>query len=87
MIKKMIIWFISLLFLILLVFNLVGFIISAPSYNGEVSDHFNGKKFINLGNVKAKGLIDVIRWSTTRDKQPWEVLTNVKVGAKPDIKK
>lgn len=79
----MIIWFLALLFFVLLVFNLVGFFISAPSYKGVVSDHFDGKTFQNPGHVKAKGLKDVIRWSTNRQRQKWKKIASAPVGTKP----
>lgn len=79
----MIIWAFAVVFAILLVFNLVGFIISAPKYKGPESDHFNGKVFTNPRGVKAKGLKDVIKWSRSRNRQPWKELTNISFGPKP----
>jgi hypothetical protein len=40
----------------ILILIVIGFSLSAPKYDGNVSDHFNGKRFINPGKVKAKGL-------------------------------
>ena len=80
----MIVWIFALVFLILFVFNVVGFLISAPKYSGEISDHFNGKTFENPGNVKAKGLKDVIKWSVNRNRQPWQEVAYIQQGPKPD---
>lgn len=82
----MIIWFLGFIIFALLIFNGVGFLISAPRYQGEMTDHFNGKIFMNPGDVKAKGLKDVIKWATNRNRQPWRTLTNVKPGLKPASK-
>ena len=64
-------------------FNLGGYFFSAPKYRGPVSDHFNGKTFINPDNVKAKGLGDVIRWATNRKPEPWTEHTGMNYGEKP----
>jgi len=82
--KKMILWFLAIIFFVLITFNLVGFMVSAPKYKGPISDHFNGKTFINLGNVKAKGFKDLLKWASTRDKDPWLEEKNVKFGEQPD---
>ena len=82
-VKKVIFWFLASLLFLVLVFNVVGFVLSAPGYKGEISDHFNGKVFVNPGSVKAKGLGDVIKWSTNRKRQPWEEITDVKKWPKP----
>lgn len=44
---------------------------SAPKYQGPPSDHFNGEKFYNIGNVSANGGLQVLRWMLTRDKTDW----------------
>ncbi len=77
------IWIFALLIVFLLVFNLVGYWLSAPRYKGPVSDHFNGKTFINPGNVKAKGLGDVIKWATSRKPTQWIENTVLDYGEKP----
>ena len=82
----MIVWFLALLFFVLMVFNLVGFFLSGPRYKGAVSDHFDGKIFLNPGNAKAKGLKDVIKWSVNRQREPWKNQAFDQVGPKPSIK-
>jgi len=81
--KKAMIWIFALLIVFLLVFNLVGYWLSVPRYKGPVSDHFNGKTFINPGNVKAKGLGDVIKWASSRKPAPWVENTALDYGEKP----
>jgi L-ascorbate metabolism protein UlaG (beta-lactamase superfamily) len=65
-----------LIFLLLafLFFLAVGYRFSAPRYNGPVSDHFNGKTFINPQGIKPKGLTDVLRWMLTRKPAKWKPL-------------
>jgi L-ascorbate metabolism protein UlaG (beta-lactamase superfamily) len=60
---------------VFLVMILIGWLFSAPAYRGPVSDHFDGKRFHNPGNVQAKGFDDLIRWMRTRDQGPWHEIT------------
>src|ERR1700712_570000 len=62
---------------------LVGIFISAPTYKGPVSDHFNGKTFINPENKKARPLKDVIKWMRSRKRGPWSQTGNFPPGEKP----
>jgi L-ascorbate metabolism protein UlaG (beta-lactamase superfamily) len=64
-------YFFALIILIVLCLQVIGIFISAPRYHGPVSDHFNGKQFVNYGNVKAKGLFNVLRWMATRHRGKW----------------
>jgi L-ascorbate metabolism protein UlaG (beta-lactamase superfamily) len=41
---------------------IIGYWLSAPAYKGPVTDHFDGKKFINPGGVEAKGFKDIFKW-------------------------
>lgn len=50
---------------------LFGYFLSAPGYTGKKSDHFDGKKFVNPGNVQAKGFLDVLKWGLNRDAGKW----------------
>lgn len=61
----------------------VGYYISAPVHLGEKSHHFNGKTFINLENVKAKGLLEVLKWMAGREQGPWHEVTDATPGDKP----
>lgn len=64
-------WVFLILLIAFAIILLVGWYISAPKYKGPVSDHFDGKKFINPGNVKAKGLKDILKWMINRNKGEW----------------
>ena len=65
---------------------LVGYSLSAPKYSGPISDHFNGKKFLNPGGASAAGLGAVFKWMINRQKGTWSKLENVSTGTKPPAK-
>jgi len=67
---------------VMLVIAGVGYFLSAPKYKGPVSDHFDGKRFINPGKLKAKGLPSVFKWLFTRQAAKWAYV-NAPVGDKP----
>lgn len=75
--------YLFILLAFILIFNFIAFTLSAPRYKGPVSDHFDGKRFINPGNIKAKGLTDVIHWMATRKPGSWENRMNSGYGIKP----
>jgi L-ascorbate metabolism protein UlaG (beta-lactamase superfamily) len=72
-----------ILLLIILGFALLGWIFSAPGYRGPVSDHFDGKKFINPEGVKPGGFGDLIKWMRHREKGEWKELKNAEIGPAP----
>src|SRR5258708_4123966 len=57
-----------------------GYFISAPKYSGPVSDHFDGSRFINLGNIRAKGFREVIKWMVGRKRGEWQESKNIPHG-------
>ncbi|HMJ69259.1 MAG TPA: MBL fold metallo-hydrolase [Cyclobacteriaceae bacterium] len=73
---------IAILLLIVATPIIIGLSLSAPTYHGPISDHFDGKKFINPKGIKAKGLPDVFRWMRERKRGKWEK-KQLKPGAKP----
>ncbi len=73
----------GVLAVIIIGFNFIGWIFSAPVYNGPVSDHFDGKRFINPGGVKAGGFKDLIKWMRNREKGEWKEITDAKYGPAP----
>jgi L-ascorbate metabolism protein UlaG (beta-lactamase superfamily) len=75
--------FLTLIIVIIVVFNIIGLIISGPKYTGPVTDHFDGKKFINPGAVKAKGFSEVLKWALNRKRGPWNEVANFSYGPKP----
>lgn len=52
-------------------------LLAAPKYNANNSDHFDGSKFINPGNVGTHHYGDVLKWWLSgNDKGYWEKHTN-----------
>src|SRR5687767_9069197 len=70
--------------IVILIFQLVGHLLLAPEYKGPTSDHFDGKKFINPENVKARGLGSVLKWMMNRERGKWETGQSFTAGAKPE---
>ncbi len=62
---------------------LFGYLISAPKYKGPVTDHFDGKRFINPGSVKAKGLGEVLKWMVGRKLGEWKERKDIAFGENP----
>lgn len=62
---------------------LVGMLLSAPTYDGPVSDHFDGKKFFNRKGFEAKGLSDVLKWMRERKPGKWVYRGDARIGARP----
>jgi L-ascorbate metabolism protein UlaG (beta-lactamase superfamily) len=62
---------------------LLGFLFSAPSYTGPVTDHFDGKKFKNPGGIESKGFKDLWKWMRTREKGIWEERAGLPYGPAP----
>ena len=64
---------------------ITGWAISAPRYQGAVSDHFDGRKFFNPSGQSARGFRDAAKWQTDqkREKKPWTVITDAQMGMKP----
>lgn len=77
------IWIAIILILIVCSPIVVGILLSAPTYKGPVSDHFNGKKFINKGGYEAKGFGDLLKWVRERKPGKWVYRRDVKIGPPP----
>ena len=76
--------FIILAFAALLVLPFIlGWIYSAPVYEGPPSDHFDGKKFQNPGHVQAKSLKELIKWARNRDRGKWIEIKTASFGDAP----
>jgi len=75
--------FLILLFISLTLIVAMGYFISAPPYKGPVSDHFDGKQFINPGNVMAKGFREVLKWMSNRKRGEWKEVMETNYGEKP----
>jgi L-ascorbate metabolism protein UlaG (beta-lactamase superfamily) len=50
---------------------LIGFLLSGPAYSGPVTDHFNGKKFLNPSGLQAKGLENVLKYFQEKRTEKW----------------
>jgi L-ascorbate metabolism protein UlaG (beta-lactamase superfamily) len=77
----------AVIFVIIIVFVLViiffGWLFSAPVYQGPVSDHFDGKKFNNMGSIQPLGFKSLIKWMRTREKGEWKELKDAPYGPPP----
>ncbi|HEX8252961.1 MAG TPA: MBL fold metallo-hydrolase [Thermoanaerobaculia bacterium] len=51
---------------------IAGWLLSAPKYRGETSDHFDGKQFHNLEPTAHAGFKEMLRWQANRDEGAWE---------------
>jgi L-ascorbate metabolism protein UlaG (beta-lactamase superfamily) len=83
----------KILFIILIImlavilgFLFIGWVFSAPVYRGPVSDHFDGKKFINQGGVKPGGFKDLIKWARNRERGSWQEIKAAEYGPPPAAK-
>jgi len=72
-----------IIFIIFLGIIFLGWIFSAPVYRGPVSDHFDGKKFINPGGVPPMGFKDLFKWMRTRQRVEWKELKESDYGPPP----
>jgi len=45
--------------------------LAAPRYRGPKSDHFDGKRFSNIGDFEERGFRDLLKWRITGDDTPW----------------
>lgn len=67
----------------ILVIISIGTYISAPRYQGPVTDNFDGKKFKNPSGASAQGFKQVLQWLIQREQGPWKKLTDTVYGPKP----
>ncbi|HYC86283.1 MAG TPA: MBL fold metallo-hydrolase, partial [Chryseosolibacter sp.] len=62
---------------------ILGVSISAPTYQGPVSDYFNGKEFANPGPVKLHGATQALKWMLNRKRTPWKENRDASPGPRP----
>ncbi len=75
---------ITLLLLFIAAVLAIGSAISAPRYEGPVSDHFDGKQFFNPSGQQSKGFTDAMKWQMgKREKMAWAAQSNFEFGEKP----
>ncbi len=75
----------GVLLTIILIALFIGWWLSTPGYKGPTSDHFNGTKFVNAGEVEAKGFLDVMKWMVNREQGDWTYV-DAEPGPPPPIK-
>lgn len=56
---------------------------NAPRYHGPKSDHFDGERFHNQGEVHSHEFGDILKWQLNRQKGPWREWTDAPFGAPP----
>jgi L-ascorbate metabolism protein UlaG (beta-lactamase superfamily) len=75
--------FLGILALSFIVIGSAGYFISGPKYKGPVSDHFDGRRFINPGSIRAKGFREVLKWMITRKQGEWKEVSDRHDKEKP----
>ena len=74
----------TIIFTLVLLFTLGGYIFSGPRYSGPVSDHFDGDRFHNPnGALASKGFREMIRWQFNRKVGPWRDWVESTPGSPP----
>lgn len=66
-----------------LIYLLVDRALSAPRYRGQVTDHFNGRKFHNLEGPSRRGFVDFLRWKLTGKPGEWNKWIDAEPGSPP----
>jgi len=67
----------------ILIYVIVNRTLSAPRYRGEITDHFDGRRFHNPEGPPRHGFVDVIRWRLTSKPGRWNAWTHAEPGAPP----
>jgi L-ascorbate metabolism protein UlaG (beta-lactamase superfamily) len=80
---KILVIILIIIIVVFLVIIFMGWVFSAPVYQGPPSDHFDGRKFHNLGGMQPMGFKQLFKWMRTREKGEWKELKNVPFGPPP----
>lgn len=56
---------------------------SAPRYRGPKSDHFDGRRFLNLQPTRHAGIADLLKWLTHREPGVWAKWREITPAAPP----
>ena len=76
--------FLTLLVLLVLFGMCVDRLIRSQAPKREISEHFNGKRFLNLGNVKRRERpMSVWKWAVSRPKSDWKERPNLVLSTAP----
>lgn len=78
----MLLYVLLFILLIPLAFIIGGALLSAPTYQGPVTDHFDGKVFSNPDGQEPKPLSMVFKWMRERKREPWARATNWSIPRK-----
>ncbi len=76
-------WIGTVLLLVVLAAVATGYLLSAPRYQGPVSDHFDGKQFKNIGGAQSKGFKEVLSWMMNRKQGEWSENKQIPPGPPP----
>lgn len=57
---------------------------AAPRYRGPKSDHFDGKRFLNLRPTRHAGFFELVRWLLNRDHGPWSPWREITPSVPPE---
>ncbi len=57
---------------------------AAPKYRGPKSDHFDGKRFLNMKRTAQAGFRDMVRWMLNRDHGPWDEWREITPSKPPE---
>jgi len=75
--------FLLLVFLLTLI---IGKLLSTQPYTGPVTDHFNGKRFLNPSGISAKGFKDVGKYMLGGKKDKWTKTKNPHFRTDPIVR-
>ncbi len=65
------------------IFLLIDRVLATPRYQGQITDHFDGRKFHNLEGPPRSGFVDFLRWKFTGKRGDWNQWTDSQPGAPP----
>jgi L-ascorbate metabolism protein UlaG (beta-lactamase superfamily) len=57
---------------------------AAPRYRGPETDHFDGKRFLNLKPTRHAGFRDLLRWMMNREHGPWDPWREITPSVPPE---
>ena len=66
-----------------MIYLLINRALSAPRYHGQITDHFDGRKFHNIEGPARSGFLDFVRWKLTGKRGQWNEWTHSEAGAPP----
>lgn len=78
-------WALGILAVLVVLILSIGYWMSAPTYQGPKTAHFDGTRFINNDGYEEKGTGELLKWMFTRKPGPWNELSeaDIEYGPKP----